>query len=171
MSEKSLQIFELCKKLAELLGDKEAIADLKLLLNRHPEMFKDMQEVSQTIKEVVSEPDVITNAKREGAILAIKTMGEKKKIGEVAIENDNRTNIIFHANKRNISNRDRRILVEASSAIKTAPTRLDRYADKSSDLSRDSKVLSTSAEKSIPQKHSEKSQKSKSKSNDNEILM
>lgn len=44
--------------------------------------------------------------KREGAILAIKTMGEKKKIGEVAIENDNGTNIIFHANKRNISNRN-----------------------------------------------------------------
>lgn len=67
MSKKALQIFELCQKLAELLGDKEAIADLKLLLNRHPEMFKDMQEVSQTIKEVVNEPDAITNAKKRGS--------------------------------------------------------------------------------------------------------
>ncbi|WP_251824554.1 hypothetical protein [Campylobacter jejuni] len=29
MSDKELEIFELCERLSELLGDKEAIADLK----------------------------------------------------------------------------------------------------------------------------------------------
>ncbi|EHZ4885969.1 hypothetical protein K5688_001493 [Campylobacter lari] len=56
---KDLEIFELCEKLAELLGDKEAIADLKKLYANHPEMFKDMQEVAKTIKEVVKKPELI----------------------------------------------------------------------------------------------------------------
>ena len=156
MSEKELEIFALCEKLAELLGDKEAIADLKKLYDRHPEMFKDMQEVSQTIKEVVSEPEIIVKAKKEGAILAAKRLEDKHKMGEIAIENDEGTNIIFHANKKRIRDFDKleknsQMLVETPSA-KAAPTRLSRCADKSNDLSRDSKVLSTSASDIIPQK-------------------
>lgn len=57
MSDKTLKIFTLCERLTELLGDKKVIADLKKLYDKHPEMFKDMQEVSQTIKEIVSEPE------------------------------------------------------------------------------------------------------------------
>ena len=53
MSDKELEIFILCEKLAELLGNGEAIADLRKLYNHHPEMFKDMQEVSKVINEVV----------------------------------------------------------------------------------------------------------------------
>lgn len=32
MSDKELEIFELCERLSELLGDKEAIADLKKII-------------------------------------------------------------------------------------------------------------------------------------------
>ena len=45
MSDKELEIFKLCERLTELLGDKEAIADLKKLYEKHPEMFKNMQDV------------------------------------------------------------------------------------------------------------------------------
>ncbi len=100
MSEKELEIFELCERLAELLGDKEAIADLKKLYEKHPEMFKDMQEVSQTIKEVVSKAEIITDAKRKDAILVTTMLEDNRKMGEVAIENDEGTNIIFHTNKK-----------------------------------------------------------------------
>lgn len=100
MSDKELEIFELCERLTELLGDKEAIADLKKLYEKHPEMFKDMQEVSQTIKEVVSKAEIITDAKRKDAILVTTMLEDNRKMGEVAIENDEGTNIIFHTNKK-----------------------------------------------------------------------
>ncbi|WP_416861227.1 hypothetical protein [Helicobacter ganmani] len=100
MSEKELEIFKLCERLTELLGDKEAIADLKKLYEKHPEMFKDMQEVSQTIKEVVSKAEIITDAKRKDAILVTTMLEDNRKMGEVAIENDEGTNIIFHTNKK-----------------------------------------------------------------------
>ena len=100
MSDRELEIFILCEKLAELLGNGEAIADLRKLYNHHPEMFKDMQEVSKVINEVVQEPEIMMNAKREGAIFVAKRLKENKKMGEVALENDNGTNVIFHANKK-----------------------------------------------------------------------
>ncbi|WP_290880629.1 hypothetical protein [Helicobacter sp.] len=100
MSDKELEIFELCERLTELLGDKEAIADLKALWKRHPEMFKDMQEVSQTIKKVVSKAEIITEAKRKDATLVATMLEDNHKMGEVAIENDEGTNIIFHTNKK-----------------------------------------------------------------------
>ncbi len=157
MSEKELEIFALCERLTELLGDKEAIADLKKLYDRHPEMFKDMQEVSQTIKEVVSEPEIIREnpkAKNDKDFMLYKQL-DNKKMADVGIKNDEGTNIIFHANKKNISKssyfkKNKQMLVETPSA-KAAPTRLSHCADKSSDLSRDSKVLSTSAKGIIPQ--------------------
>lgn len=61
---KILEIFALCERLARLLGDTEAIADLQRLYKKHPEMFRDMQEVSEVIQAVVREPEIITNAKR-----------------------------------------------------------------------------------------------------------
>ncbi|MDY5184424.1 hypothetical protein [Helicobacter trogontum] len=45
--------------MSELLGDKEAIADLNRLYQQHPEMFENMKDVSHTIKEVVSNPEII----------------------------------------------------------------------------------------------------------------
>ncbi|HEC1746767.1 TPA: hypothetical protein R1699_001132 [Campylobacter lari] len=54
---KDLEIFELCEKLAELLGDKEAIADLRTLEKRHPEMFVDKKQVSNLIQIVTKEPE------------------------------------------------------------------------------------------------------------------
>ena len=151
-----LEIFALCERLTELLGDKEAIADLKKLYDRHPEMFKDMQEVSQTIKEVVSETEIIREnpkAKNDKDFMLYKQL-DNKKMADVGIKNDEGTNIIFHANKKNISKssyfkKNKQMLVETPSA-KAAPTRLSHCADKSSDLSRDSKVLSTSATDIIP---------------------
>lgn len=56
---KTLEIFELCKRLSELLGDKKAIADLNRLYQQHPEMFDSMKDVSHTIEEVVSNPEII----------------------------------------------------------------------------------------------------------------
>ena len=156
---KTLEIFALCERLAKLLGDKEAIADLQRLYARHPEMFRDMQEVSEVIGAVVHAPEIMTNAKREGAILVAKRLKGKHKMGEVAIENDSGTNIIFHANQKKISEFNRlekklsknsRLLVETPSA-KAAPTRLDRCANKPNDLSKGSKAPSTADISIIPQ--------------------
>ncbi|WP_104722819.1 hypothetical protein, partial [Helicobacter mesocricetorum] len=102
MSDKELEIFSLCERLVELLGDKEAIADLKKLYTNHPEMFKDMQEVSNTIKEVVREPEIIIkNPRPKGKkdFIAVKHLENKeRKIGDVGIRNDEGTNVIYHAN-------------------------------------------------------------------------
>lgn len=110
MNNKELEIFELCERLAELLGDKEAIADLKRLYEKHPEMFKDMQEVSSTIKEVVEEPEIIVDAthsnKNIGIYKAAKRL-DNKKMGDVVIKNASGTNEIFHANKKNIKEFER----------------------------------------------------------------
>ncbi|WP_416862688.1 hypothetical protein, partial [Helicobacter ganmani] len=160
MSDKELEIFNLCERLAELLGDKEAIADLKRLYEKHPEMFKNVQDVADTINEVVSEPEIITNAKREGAILAAKKLEQNHKMGEVAIENDNGTNIVFHANKKRLSEFNKlekasRLLVETPSA-EAAPTWSNRCADNSNELSKCDKAPSTTATNIIPQENKNK---------------
>ncbi|EPM8362011.1 hypothetical protein ACTSAC_001801, partial [Campylobacter jejuni] len=89
MNEKVLEIFKLCERLAELLGDKEAIADLKILLIRHPEMFESKEEVKEVIERVVSEPDIIVDARRDENYLvfkALKALSETK-MGDVIIKN------------------------------------------------------------------------------------
>ena len=101
MGQTELEIFRLCEKLAELLGDSEAVADLKRLYEHYPEMFENMRDVAQTISEVVKTPDLIADAKRAGAILAAKKLSNEK-MGEVVVANDNGTNVIFHANKKRI---------------------------------------------------------------------
>lgn len=98
-----LEIFQLAGAIAlALKGEKEAIADIELLLQRHPEMFENAKDVVNTINEVVSNPEYVIEAKRKEAILVAKQLNEKK-MGEIAIENDNGTNIIFHANKKRLS--------------------------------------------------------------------
>lgn len=109
MSEKTLRIFRLCEELARLLGDKEAIADLKILYDRHGQekdrMFQNMLDVEDIIKKVVeNKPDkIINNPKPKGEkdFMAYKKFNERK-MGDVGIRNDEGTNIIFHANKRRI---------------------------------------------------------------------
>ncbi len=116
-----LEIFELCERLSELLGDKEAIADLKKLYTNHPEMFKDMQEVKEVINKVVSEPEIIVDANRDKRnyeiIKAAKIINDKK-MADVVIKNESGTNEIFHANKKRIkefnrlNNKDNLLQVE-----------------------------------------------------------
>ncbi|ELM7648487.1 hypothetical protein Q2Q86_001661 [Campylobacter upsaliensis] len=102
MNEKVLEIFKLCERLAKLLGDKEAIADLKILLIRHPEMFESKEEVKEVIERVVSEPDIIVDARRDENYLVFKALSETK-MGDVIIKNQDGINEIFHANKKKIS--------------------------------------------------------------------
>ena len=95
-----LKIFKLGLAFAEVLqGDKEAIADIKKLYDNHPEMFENIEDLINVIQEVALEPKIIVNAKRDGAYLGAKVL-DKKKMGEIAIENDSGTNVIFHANKK-----------------------------------------------------------------------
>ena len=103
MSDKELEIFELCEELAKRLGEKGAIADLKTLRNLHPEMFKNMQEVANLIQEVVTEPEIIIKNPKpmsEKAYLAAKELNNNK-MGEVGVRRDDNINKIFHANEKN----------------------------------------------------------------------
>ena len=125
MSNKELEIFELCHKLAELLGDKEAVADLKKLYTKHPEMFKDMTEVSHTVNEVVSNPDLIIKNPRaiveKDYIAAKKTLSNREtKMGDVGIRNDSGTNVIYHTNissKRNFERLAKKKQVAVGEAV------------------------------------------------------
>lgn len=106
MSEKELEIFELCHKLSELLGDDKAIADLRLLYQRHPEMFNDMQDVSNTIASVVKQPQIISKnprVKTDKDFMATKQIN-KYRLGDIGIRNDKGTNVIYHSNKIRIEN-------------------------------------------------------------------
>ncbi|EAJ8787384.1 hypothetical protein BTS95_07480 [Campylobacter jejuni] len=108
MSDKELEIFELCERLSELLGDKEAIADLKTLQERHPEMFENKEQVANLIKKVVSNPEIIINnptPKSEKDYIAGKKLNEEK-MGEVGIRKDENINKIFHANEKRLKNLD-----------------------------------------------------------------
>ncbi len=147
---KTLEIFELCERLSELLGDKEAIADLQKLYDRHPEMFDSMKDVSHTIEEVVSNPEIIAKnrkARNEKDFIVAKRLNERK-MADVGIRNDSGVNVIFHANKKHIKKfnkmkEEKQMLVEASSA-KAAPTRSDHYASNSNELPKCHEAPSTS---------------------------
>ncbi len=104
MSDSQLEIFELCDILSELLGERFAIADMQILLERHTEMFKNREEVSDLIKKVVSDPDIIIKnptPKSKKDYMAGKKLNDKK-MGEVGIRKDENINKIFHANEKNV---------------------------------------------------------------------
>ena len=105
MSEKVLRIFDICKELASLLGDKQAVADLQILLERHPEMFANLKDLINTIETVAKEPEIIVDAthsnKDIGILKAAKRL-DSKKMGDIVVKNNNGVNEIFHANKKNI---------------------------------------------------------------------
>ena len=104
MSPTTLRIFELCNELATLLSDKQAIADIKRLYEKHSEdkMFKDMEEVAQMIKAVAQKPEIITEAKTPNALLAAKRL-DNQKMGDIVIVNNDGQNVIIHANKKRLS--------------------------------------------------------------------
>ncbi|EAK0459925.1 hypothetical protein YZ57_05025 [Campylobacter upsaliensis] len=106
MSDKELEIFELCERLVDLLGDKEAVADLQILLDRHPEMFQNKEQVANLIKKVINDPEIIINnptPKSEKDYIAGKKLNEKK-MGEVGIRKDENISKIFHANEKRLKN-------------------------------------------------------------------
>ncbi|EOC6529078.1 hypothetical protein ACI6IQ_001675, partial [Campylobacter jejuni] len=91
-----------------LLGEEQAIADLTMLLERHPEMFSNEKEISDLIKKVVTEPEIIINnptPRSEKDYIAGKKLNDKK-MGEVGVRNDSGTNVIFHANEKRLKNLD-----------------------------------------------------------------
>ncbi|MBX7491278.1 hypothetical protein [Helicobacter turcicus] len=94
MSEKELEIFELCHRLAELLGDSKAVANLQKLYDRHKEMFNDMQDVAKVIEKVVKDPQKIFDAKRDENYDVYKAIRElnDEKMGDVIIKNKNNQN-------------------------------------------------------------------------------
>ncbi|EOE3907941.1 hypothetical protein ACKFC9_001657 [Campylobacter jejuni] len=106
--ERELALFNLGKSLVELLGEEQAIADLTMLLERHPEMFSNEKEISDLIKKVVTEPEIIINnptPRSEKDYIAGKKLNDKK-MGEVGVRNDSGTNVIFHANEKRLKNLD-----------------------------------------------------------------
>ena len=159
MEKNVLEIFELCERLSILLGDKEAIADLKKLYDRHPEMFKDIKEVKSIIADIVNEPEIIIKnpqADNEKNLLVAKQLDDKK-MGDICIKNSDGTNIIFHANKKKLSELDRlkrkiRLSVETPSA-----------KDNSSMCD---KALSTTGDLIIPQKKEKSNTKNKTLKSD-----
>ena len=50
-----LEIFKLYKRLAELLGDEEAIADLNILLEQHYELFVVKNQSYNLIKRLIEQ--------------------------------------------------------------------------------------------------------------------
>lgn len=79
--ERELAIFHLCKALVDLLGEEQAIADLQILYERHPEMFKNKDEVKEVIEKVVSEPEIIIknpSPMSEKDYIAGKKLDDKK---------------------------------------------------------------------------------------------
>ena len=100
--EREIAVFNLCKSLVDLFGKEQAIANLDFLYERHPEMFRDKEEVREVIEKVVSEPDLIMKNPyftKEKEILVAKKL-DTEKMGDVIIKNKNGENEIFHANKK-----------------------------------------------------------------------
>ncbi len=80
--------FNLCKSLIDLVGKEQALADLQLLYERHPEMFIDENEVAEVIDQVVSKPDLIMRNPffiKENEILVAKKL-DFEKMGDVIIK-------------------------------------------------------------------------------------
>lgn len=50
-----LEIFKLYKRLAELLGDEKAIADLNILLEQHPKLFVGKEQSHNLIKRLIEQ--------------------------------------------------------------------------------------------------------------------
>ncbi|ARQ98520.1 cpp33 [Campylobacter devanensis] len=97
-----LEIFKLCERLAELLGDKEAIADLNILLERHPEMFVGKEQVYNLIKKVINDPEIIIKnptPTNDQDYIAGSRLNEQK-MGEIDIHKDENISKIYYTNEK-----------------------------------------------------------------------
>ena len=106
---KQLAKFNLCKSLIDLVGKEQALADLQLLYERHPEMFIDENEVAEVIDQVVSKPDLIMRNPffiKENEILVAKKL-DFEKMGDVIIKSTKDNAEIFHANKKRLRDFER----------------------------------------------------------------
>ena len=107
-----LTIFTLCKALVELVGKEQALADLQLLYKRHPEMFRDENEVAEVIEQVVRKPDLIMKnpkAKSDKDYIVVKKSldSQPNKMADIGISDKNGECVIFHANKQDKRNFNR----------------------------------------------------------------
>ena len=158
---RDLEIFELCEVLAEKLhGEKEAIADIKLLYERHPEMFEDIRDVFNTISKTAEKPEIIIDNPqytKEREILSAKKL-DNKKMGEIIIKNDKGTNVIFHANKKRA--REFKSLLKKQQLVETPTPSTPSYNPTrgltANDLLSSSKEHSTVTNKTIIPQNSEK---------------
>ena len=110
MSQREIALFNLGKSLVALLGEEQAITDLTLLYERHPEMFRDKEEVREVIERVVSAPEIIvdaTHSNRDKGIYKAAARLNDRKMGDIVLKNTNGINEIFHANKKNIKEFER----------------------------------------------------------------
>ena len=112
MSDKELEIFEFCERLAELLRDKEVIADLQTLLEKHPEMFQ--KQVANLVKKVINDPEIIINnptPKSEKEHIAGRKLNDKK-MADVVIKNESGTNEIEQSSLDSLNERFTQALEE-----------------------------------------------------------
>ena len=182
MSEKSLRIFELCKQLAELLEDKNAVADLQLLLERHPEMFKNKEEVANLIQKVIDKPEIIIKNPTplsEKDYIAGKKLNDEK-MGEIGIRKNENISKIFHANEKNIKKLkqlDKKEVVYRQSMVGTptsytqAQSLDERLVDNNISLTADSIIPNSNAQSQTHKSKTAKMSQDKQKSNTNEISM
>ncbi|ARJ56139.1 hypothetical protein [Campylobacter cuniculorum] len=72
-------------------------------------MFRDKKEVKEVIERAVSKPKIIINNSRiksEKDFIVAKRL-DNKKMENVRIRNDNGTSMIYHTNKKKITEFDR----------------------------------------------------------------
>ena len=155
---KQLARFNLCKSLVGLLGKEQATADLYKLYEQHKKdkMFKDVKEIDELIKEVVSKPDLIIKnpaPKTEKDYMVAKKHldNEPHKMGDVGISNRDGENRIFHANKQGKRNFNRFIKKAANGgAVRSLHTPSQTWMG-GNDKSFGANALSSATNNIIPQ--------------------
>ncbi|HDX6256508.1 TPA: hypothetical protein RPV52_001481 [Campylobacter fetus subsp. venerealis] len=150
-----LEIFKISITLMEALnGDREAIADLSGFVKKHPEMFKNNEEVAKTISEVLLEHNLISKNHRTKAendlFVAKQNLSFENKMGDVGIRNEEGTNRIYHVLKRNPKefNRLLRRAERLQLLVETSKTHTSRPAEQDADINMSGdKTHSTTAKK------------------------
>lgn len=159
---KQLAKYNLCKSLVELLGAEQATADLYRLYEHHKKdkMFKDIKEIDELIKEVVSKPDLIIKnptPKTEKDYMVAKKHLDKEphKMGDVGISNRDGENKIFHANKQNQRNFNRFVKKAVNGeAVRSLHTPSESWMG-GNDKSSGANALSSTADETISQNSSD----------------
>ena len=168
---KQLAKYNLCKSLVVLLGKEQATADLYRLYEHHKKdkMFKDIKEIDELIKEVISKPDLIIKnptPKTEKDYMVAKKHLDKEphKMGDVGISNRDGENKIFHANKQGKRNFNRFVKKAVNGeAVRSLhiPSQLSWMGG--NDKSSGANALSSTASGIIPQDSNQSQTESKQK--------